>query len=130
MYSAPRSGQDPGSEPDAQGIHAQEDRESARRKAEEMASKLRALRLDRAACIVAEGCEETLTYYDFPSAHWRNLRTKNPLERLNREIRRRTRVVGRFSDGHAALMLVSARLRYMAGKKWGTQRSLNMRNEE
>lgn len=111
-------------------IHAQEDRESARRKAEEVAGKLRGLRLDRAARIVAEGCEETLTYYDFPSSHWRNLRTNNPLERLNREIRRRTRVVGSFPDGHAALMLVSARLRYMAGQKWGTQRYLNMRTEE
>lgn len=77
-------------------IHAQEDRESAHRKAAEVASKLRALRLDRAACIVAEGCEETLTYYDFPSAHWTNLRTNDPLEQLNREIRRRRRVARSF----------------------------------
>lgn len=103
---------------------------SARRKAEEVAGKLRDLRLDRAAGIVGEGCDETLTYYDFPSANWRDLRTNSPLERLNREIRRRTRVVGGFPDGHAALMLVSARLRYMAGQKWGTQRYLNMRTEE
>lgn len=66
--------------------HAQEDRESARRKAEVVAGKLRALRLDWVARIDAEGCEETFTSYDFPSAHGRYLRTNNPLERLNREI--------------------------------------------
>lgn len=58
-----------------------------------------------------------------------HIRTNNPLERLNREIRRRTRVVGSFPDGHAALMLVAARLRYMAGQKWGTQRYMNMNQE-
>lgn len=79
---------------------------------------------------VAEDCEEALTHYDFSSAHWRNLRTNIPLERLNREIRHRTPVVGSFSDGHSALMLVSARLRYMAGQKWGTPRYLNIRTED
>jgi len=78
---------------------------------------------------VESGCDETLSYYDFPVAHWRHIRTNNPLERLNREIRRRTRVVGSFPDGHAALMLVAARLRYMAGQKWGTQRYMNMNQE-
>lgn len=76
----------------------------------------------KAASVLESGCDETLSYYAFPATHWRHIRTSNPLERLNREIRRRTRVVGRFPDGHAALMLVSARLRYMAGQKWGTQR--------
>ncbi len=111
-------------------IHAQEDKDAARRKAEEVVRKLKELRLERAARVVSEGYEETLSYYDFPSAHWRHVRTNNPLERLNREIRRRTRVVGSFPDGHAALMLVSARLRYMAGQKWGTQRYLSMRQTE
>lgn len=100
-------------------IQAQENRESARRKAEEAARKLRDLWLGRAARIVAEDCEETLTYYGFPSAHWRNLRINNPLECLNREICCRTRAVGSFPDGHAALMLVSKRLRYMASQQWG-----------
>ena len=43
-----------------------------------------------------------------------------------REIRRRTRVVGAFPDGRSALMLVAARLRYVAGTRWGTKRYLNM----
>lgn len=43
----------------------------------------------------------------------------NPLERIIREIRRRTRVVGAFPDGHSALMLAAARLRHIASTKWG-----------
>ena len=110
-------------------VHAQEDKEAARRKSVEVINKLRVQRLEKAAKIVESGCDETLSYYDFPVAHWRHIRTNNPLERLNREIRRRTRVVGSFPDGHAALMLVAARLRYMAGQKWGTQRYMNMNQE-
>ena len=110
-------------------IHAQEDREAARRKAADVVMKLRELRLAKAANTVESGVDETLSYYDFPATHWRCIRTNNPLERLNREIRRRTRVVGSFPDGQAALMLVAARLRYMAGQKWGTQRYLNMEEE-
>ena len=48
------------------------------------------------------------------------------LERLMREIRRRTRVVGAFPDGQSALMLVAARLRHVAATKWGTKRYLQM----
>lgn len=43
-----------------------------------------------------------------------------------REIRRRTRVVGAFPDSRSALMLVAARLRHVAGSRWGTRRYLNM----
>jgi transposase-like protein len=46
--------------------------------------------------------EETLTYYAFPEEHWRRVGTNNPLERILREIRRRTRVVGAFPDGQSA----------------------------
>lgn len=108
-------------------IHAQEDREAAQQKVGEVVKKLQTLRLEKASRIVESGCSETLSFYGFPAEHWRHIRTNNPLERLNREIRRRTRVVGSFPDGHAALMLVAARLRYMAGQKWGTERYLNMR---
>lgn len=71
------------------------------------------------------GSEETLAYYAFPLEHW-CLRTNNPLERLIREIRRRTRVVGAFPDGKSALMLAAARLRHVAGTKWGLRRYLDM----
>jgi transposase-like protein len=107
-------------------IHACEDRESALAKAEAVAQKLEAMKLSKAAQIVREGVGETLAYCEFPRTHWRSLRTNNPLERLNREIRRRTRVVGCFPDGRSALMLVAARLRHVAGTKWGTRRYLDM----
>ena len=64
----------------------------------------------------------TKTYLDFPHEHWRNIRTNNILERLNREIRRRIRVMGRFPDGESTLMLVCAKLRYIASKEWGRAR--------
>ena len=72
-------------------------------------------------------CEETLTYCDFPSEHWTRIRTNNVMERLNREIRRRTRVVGCFPDGNSALMLVCARLRHVAGTQWGNKKYMNMK---
>ena len=51
-------------------------------------------------------------------------------ERLNREIRRRTRVVGTFPDGNSALMLVCARLRHVAGTQWGSKKYMNMKHLE
>ena len=108
-------------------IHASEDRPAAQEKAAAVALKLEGMKLSKAARIVREGVAETLSYYSFPREHWRSLRTNNPLERLNKEIRRRTRVVGAFPDGQSALMLVCARLRHMAGTHWGLRRYLNMK---
>ena len=72
------------------------------------------------------GIDETLASYAFPAEHWRRIRTNNPLERILPEVRRRTRVVGCFPDGQSALMLVAARLRHVAGTKWGTKRYLDL----
>lgn len=107
-------------------IHAQEDIEAAREKAAAIVAKLEAMRLAKAATIVADGIEETLSYMQFPREHWTRIRTNNMLERIMREIRRRTRVVGAFPDGQSALMLVAARLRHIAGTKWGTRRYMDM----
>ena len=107
-------------------IHAQEDRQAAEEKITSVVKKLKGMKLANAAKIVEEGAKETLSYYAFPSQHWRSLRTNNPLERLMREIRRRTRVVGAFPDGRSALMLVAARLRHISATRWGTRRYLNM----
>ncbi len=95
-------------------------------KAEAVAAKLTQMKLKKAAECVRSGIEETLSYYAFPREHWRRIRTNNPLERIMREIRRRTRVVGCFPDGQSALMLVAARLRHIAGTKWGYRRYLAM----
>ena len=107
-------------------IHAQESREAAMAKADEVAASLEGMRLGAAAKVVREGCLETLTYTDFPMQHWTRIRTNNAIERLNREIRRRTRVVGTFPDGHSALMLVTARLKYIAECEWGKRRYLDV----
>ncbi len=107
-------------------IHAQEDRVCALAKIQEVVTKLKAMRLPKAAELVAGKGHETLTYFAFPSNHWRQIRTNNPLERIIREIRRRTRVVGAFPDGHSALMLVAARLRHIASTRWGKRRYLAM----
>jgi transposase-like protein len=108
-------------------IHAQEDREATQAKAADVIAILRAQRLRKAAELVEAHVAETLTYYGFPDQHWRRLRTNNPLERLIREIRRRTRVVGAFPDGQSALNLAAARLRHIAGTRWSTRRYLDMR---
>lgn len=107
-------------------IHAQEDKQSALQKAAMVVEKLNGMKLCKAAKKVEESILETLTYMDFPVQHWTRIRTNNTLERLNKEIRRRTKVVGAFPDGQAALMLVCARLRYVASSDWGTKRYLNM----
>ena len=108
-------------------IHAQESKESARKKAKDVVEALKGMRLKEAAKKVEESIEETLTYMEFPTQHWLKIRTNNVIERMNREIRRRTRVVGAFPDGKSALMLVCARLRYVSGKNWGTKRYLCMK---
>jgi putative transposase len=108
-------------------IHAQEDREAARTKAADVIAKLRAGGMGRAAELVEQHVTETLTYYAFPEPHWRRIRTNNPLERIIREIRRRTRVAGAFPDGQSALNLAAARLRHIAGSHWSTRRYLDMR---
>jgi len=107
-------------------IHAQEDHAAATAKAVLVVTKLHEMKLAKAAETVAAGIEETLQYFQFPSEHWRSLRTNNPLERLMREIRRRTRVVGAFPDGNSALILVSARLRHVVGTLWGKKRYMDM----
>src|SRR5271155_3495546 len=107
-------------------IHAQEDRPAAHAKADQVVEKLQAMKLRQAADIVRGGIGETLTYMSFPREHWARIRTNNVLERIMREIRRRTRVVGNFPDGNAAMILVAARLRHIAGTKWGDRVYLDM----
>ena len=105
-------------------IHAQEDKEAARQKAALVAEKLRGMKLDSVAKFVEDSVEETLSYMDFPYEHWVKIRTNNGLERIMKEIRRRTRVMGSFPDGYSAMMLVGARLRHISTTKWGTRQYL------
>jgi transposase-like protein len=105
-----------------------ESRESALAKAETVAAEMDSRKLREAATCLREGIGETITYLlaDYPVEHRRRIRTNNMIERLNREIRRRTRVVGAFPDGRSALMLISARIRYVTGNDWSTRRYLDM----
>ena len=115
---------------DAQGDPRPGKQESRPKKAKAVVEQLRSMKLKEAAKKVEDGIEETLTYCDFPGEHWTRIRTNNVIERLNREIRRRTRVVGSFPDGNSALMLVCARLRHVAGTQWGNKKYMNMKHLE
>ena len=66
-------------------IHAQEDKTAAKEKAKSVISRLREMKLNKAADKLENGLEETLTYMDFPSEHWLRIRTNNVIERVNRE---------------------------------------------
>lgn len=68
-------------------------------KAKAVAETLRAMKLPEAAKKLANFVEETLTYAGFPFEHWTRIRTNNMIERLNREIRRRTKMLGCFRIG-------------------------------
>ena len=111
-------------------IHAQESKKAAKEKAEAVIAELRQMKLPEAAEKLRSGIDETLSYMAFPYEHWSKIRTTNMVERINREIKRRTRVVGAFPDGKSALMLVCARLRHVAATQWGTKRYMNMKHLE
>ena len=109
-------------------IFAMESRESALAKAGTVAAEMESRKLKAAAGCLREGIGETTAYLlpEFPTEHRRRIRTNNMIERLNREIRRRTRVVGSFPDGNSALMLICARIRYVTANEWSTRRYLDM----
>ena len=107
-------------------IHAQESLGAGLRKAEEVARELETSKLADAARVIREGVAETLTYARFPMEHWRRIRTNNGIERLNREVKRRTNAVGSFPDGRSAMMLAAARCKYVADGNWGKRRYLDI----
>ena len=80
--------------------------------------------LDR---MVRKSVEETLNAMPATSGAWSaSNATSSPGSPRNREVRRRTRVVGSFLDGRSALMLVCARVRYVTSNEWSTRRYLDM----
>lgn len=107
-------------------IFAQEDRAACLKKAEEVAQFLRDNKMKSAANTLENGIQEALTYTNYPHEHWLKIRSNNGIERINREIRRRTNAVGCFPDGNSALMLVCARLRFVSASEWGVKTYLNM----
>ena len=107
-------------------IFAQEDYAACMKKASEVIDFLRANKMKSAAKTLEAGIQEALSYTEFPREHWLKIRSNNGIERINREIRRRTNSVGCFPDGNSALMLVCARLRYVSASAWGVKTYLNM----
>lgn len=109
-------------------VFAMESRESALDKAETVTAEMEARRQKAAANCLREGIGETTACLlpEFPDGPRRRIRTNNMIERLNREIRWRTRVVGSFPDGNSALMLVCARIRYVTANEWSNRRYLDM----
>ncbi len=73
------------------------------------------------AAWLEENAPEAFTYFAFPKTHWRRIRTNNAMERTNREIRRRTKVVAIFPNQQACLRLVTAVLQEMHDD-WATER--------
>ena len=108
-------------------IHAQENREAAESKSKDVISKLQDMKLRAAADLVEKSIHETFAYFAYPPQHWLKIKTNNPMERLLKEARRRTKVVGAFPDGNSALMLVAARLRHVSSTTWGTRKYMNMK---
>lgn len=88
-------------------IFAQPDKASAHAQLATVAANL-AGRFPKVAGLLAEAEEDVLAYMDFPAEHRRQLHSTNPLERLNREIGRRTDVVGIFPNAAALLRLAGA----------------------
>jgi putative transposase len=97
-----------GSTRDLRGIFAAPDRRCALDLASSVAQKWRAKGHEKVACHLEEHIEECLSCLAFPESHRRRIRTTNGLERLNQEIKRRTRVVRIFPNREACLRLVTA----------------------
>jgi putative transposase len=97
-------------------IFNQSNRDEARARLAEAVEKLERA-LPKVAAILEQAEEEILAFYAFPPEHWRKLRSTNPLERFNREIGRRTDVVGIFPDDRSLIRLVSM-LAIEANDEW------------
>ena len=106
---------------DLRGIFAASDREQALGITLSVAEKWRGKGHEKVACHLEEHIEECLTCLAFPESHRRRIRTTNGLERLNQEIKRRTRVVRIFPNREACLRLLTA-LAVEQSEEWLTGR--------
>jgi transposase-like protein len=97
------------------------DGDEARRRLGDAVTQLQA-RLPKIAALLVDAEDDVLAFYAFPAEHWPKLRSTNPLERFNREIGRRTDVVGIFPDDASLIRLVSM-LAIEANDEWLVGRS-------
>jgi putative transposase len=110
-------------------VFAQENEIEARRKAKRFADQFSKI-LPQAVNCLEGGLDDALKYYRYPQEHWHCIRTNNPLERLMREIKRRLKVVGVFPSTESALLLATARLKWIHESKWAERIYLTMNIEE
>jgi transposase-like protein len=101
-------------------IFAQPTRELAERRATDVAIAHRRSS-GRAMQILEEGIGDALSFFAFPRSHWRKLGSTNPIEHLNRDIRRRTRLVGIFPSTASAIRLIALVLAEQT-EDWQTER--------
>jgi putative transposase len=109
-------------------IFAQPDRDAAGQQLSEVAKVMRP-RWPKAAGLVAAAEEDVLTYMNFPPEHWTRIYSTNPLERLNKEIKRRTNVVGVFPDQASVIRLVGSILmeisdEWQVGRRYFSKESM------
>ena len=86
--------------------------------------------LPRVATLLLEAEEEILAHMDFPAEHWKQISSTNPLERLNKEINRRSRVVGIFPNENSLNRLIGAVLaeqknEWAVSRRYMSRHSLN-----
>ena len=109
-------------------VFAQPEPDQARAQWRRVADGFRA-RFPRLAALLDDAEPDVLAYLGFPRDHWRQLWSNNPLERLNKEVKRRTDVVGIFPNAAAAIRLVGAVLaeqhdEWQAGRRYLSAESL------
>jgi transposase-like protein len=102
-------------------VFTAENGDEARRRLGDAVAQLQG-RLPKIAALLQEAEDDVLAFYAFPAEHWPKLRSTNPLERFNREIGRRTDVVGIFPDDPSLIRLVSM-LAIEANDEWLVGRS-------
>lgn len=114
-------------------IFAQPDREAAGQQLAEVVKAMAPWR-PKAAEVVANAEGDVLAYLGFPPDHWTRIHSTNPLERLNKEIKRRTNVVGIFPDEGSVTRLVGSVLMEIAdewevGRRYFSQDSMRKLSE-